>query len=106
MGSPIDRPQQPLSIADRAVTFRPAFAWDAEHNRSTPPSATASAGAIEAEIVAKLGDLGLPLPQAGAVRDRILHVLEHIPREQQQDLVAVVKETAPFWGVTTRRRRA
>ncbi len=104
---PPTRPE--LRRGDRGVSFRPRFAW-AERNeegrreRITPAASAVAAAEAEDALLELLAADDRPLPPKGTIAARILHVLEHMPGEDQE-VVALLKTERPYWGVTTRRVR-
>lgn len=118
----MDREQPPLDVRPGRCCYRPAFLWAHESapqsseskapvepgrlRRRLPPAAETSAAEVEEHVRAWLEAEGYPLPPEGSVAARVLRVADHIPLGQTQMVIALLKHTPPFWGVTTRPLRA
>lgn len=102
--------------------MRPEFVWvevegEAVHPRTgetievtqrlrAVPQATVDAAAeMAAHVVSLVEDASRETPSTEQIQNRILHVMNNIPPGSSQQVVALAKDSPPWWGVTTKGSR-
>lgn len=99
-----DPGQRPIQRGAKSVALVPRRERTDE-GMKIPGSLRAAAQQMENDLRQKIRDEGLPVPEDGEIRERVLHLTRLIPPSEQQQIVLTVRETPPYFGATTRRVR-